>query len=205
VSPYLAKCGDALRCIRVQRVLAAISVGLCEFLLGFVLASPFWLVGFVPVHHYASLAVQIGTLASYSLILAVIPLLQLLHHSPGSQAAITTAVGWQSLCVRWFCVEDDRGSALSRFFTLRFVRDLVFLIAFIAICWTGVLGWKSFKPSGVWSQRIWLFVVFGELFAMQEFYRNGGKHVGRVDQTKLMRLFPAQFDVSRCLQGLYNG
>jgi len=166
--PYLAF-------TRAQRVPAAISVGLCEFLLGFVFASPFWLVGLVPVHQYASLAVQLGTLASYGLILASIPFLQLLHHSPGSQAAIATAVGWQSLCVRWFCVEDDRRSTLSHFFTSRLVRDVVFLLAFVAICWTGVLGWKSFRSSGVWSQRVWLLIVFGELFAMQEFYRNGGK------------------------------
>ena len=159
-------------------VIAAISVGLCEFLLGFILASPFWLVGVVPVHHYASLAVQLGTLASYGLILAAIPFLQLLHRSSGSQAAIATALGWQSLCVRWFCVEDDRRSKLSLFFTFRPVRDVVFLVAFVAIGWTGVLGWKSFRSSGVWLQRFWLLIVFGQLFAIQEFYRNGGG-VGR--------------------------
>jgi hypothetical protein len=176
VSPYLVNCGSVSSFTRAQRVFVAISVGLCEFLLGFVLASPFWLMGLVPVHHYASLAVQLGTLASYALIFAAIPFLQRLHHSPGSQAAITTALGWQSLCVRWFCVEDDRRSTLSLFFTIRLVRDLAFFMAFIAICWTGMLGWKSFRSSGVWSQRSWLLVVFGELFAMQEFYRNGGGH-----------------------------
>ena len=177
MSPHLTNCGDVLPFTQAQRVLSAISVGLCEFLLGFVLASPFWLMGLVPVHHYASLAVQLGTLASYGLMLAAIPFLQLLSHSPGSQAAIATAVSWQSLCVRWFCVEDDRRSTLGQFFTFRLVRDLVFLVAFIAICWTAVLGWKSFRSSGVWAQRLWLLVVFGELFAMQEFYRNGGEHV----------------------------
>ena len=177
MSPCYAIVAIFLPFTRAQRVLAAISVGLCEFLLGFVLASPFWLVGLVPVHHYASLAVQLGTLASYGLILTAIPFLQLLHRSPGSQAAITTALGWQSLCVRWFCVEDDRRSKLSLFFTFRLVRDVVFLVAFAAICWTGVLGWKAFRSSGVWSQRSWLFIVFGELFAIQEFYRNGGERV----------------------------
>lgn len=175
---------------RAQRVLAAISVGLCEFLLGFILASPFWLMGLVPVHHYASLAVQLGTLASYGLILSSIPFLRLLHHSPGSQAAIATAVAWQSLCVRWFCVEDDPRSTLSHFFTSRLVRDAVFFLAFIVIFWTGALGWKSFRSSGVWTQRFWLLIVFGELFAMQEFYRNGGGHVRSPHKRKLISMFP---------------
>jgi hypothetical protein len=61
------------------------------------------------------------------------------------------------------------------FFTSPLVCDAVFLLAFNAICWTGALGWKAFRSSGVRSQRFWLLIVFGELFAMQEFYRNGGK------------------------------
>jgi len=98
---------------RAQRVPAAISVGLCEFLLGFVFASPFWLVGLVPVHQYVSLALQLGTLASYGLVLASIPFLQLLHHSPDSQAGIATAVGWQSLCACVGSVSKTTGGARS--------------------------------------------------------------------------------------------
>lgn len=195
MSSHLKSCGEFYPLSELNCVLAAISVGLCEFLLGFVLAGPFWLVGLVPAHHYASLAVQLGSLASYGLILAAIPFLRLLHHSPGSQAAIVTALGWQSLCVRWFCVEDDRQSKLSLVFTSRLVRDVVFLVAFIAICWTSVLGWKSFRSSGVWAQRFWLLVVFGELFAVQEFYRNAGEHVDPTIKRTSCQNFPTQFDV----------
>ena len=41
---------------------------------GFVLATrPFWLIVLVPVHHYASFAVQLGTFTFYAPIIAAIP------------------------------------------------------------------------------------------------------------------------------------
>lgn len=152
-----------------------ISTGLVMFLGGFILTAPFWALNFVPRHAYPSVAIQLGTVAAYFLVLVVpIPVWRALRKRfPGCLAAIVTVISWEVLVIRWFCVEDDRTSHLSRFFLVPIVRNLVFILATVMIIYAGTLAWSSSRASGSWPPRLWIAAVLAELFVVQEFYRNG--------------------------------
>jgi hypothetical protein len=153
-----------------------ISTGLIMFLGGFLLAAPLWAVNLVPRGTYPSVAIQIGTIVAYFVILVVpLPLWRTLRRFPGCQAAIITVISWEVLVVRWFCVEDDRASHLSVFLQVPFVRNVAFLLATSLVVYAGTLAWSSSRASGSWPPRLWIVAVLGELFALQEFYRNGGE------------------------------
>ena len=146
------------------------------FLGGFLLAAPFWMVNLVPPGAYPSVSIQLGTIAAYFIVLVIpLPLWRILRHFPGCQAAIITVLSWEILVIRWLCVEDDRSSRLSMFLLVPFVRNLAFLLATLLVIYAGILAWSSSRASGSWPPRLWVVAVLGELFALQEFYRNGGE------------------------------
>jgi hypothetical protein len=153
-----------------------ISTGLVMFLGGFILAGPFWIVSLVPQGTYPSVAIQLGTVAAYIIVLVLpLPLWKLLRRFPGCLAAIMTIIAWEVLVIRWLCVEDDKASRMGIFLCLSLVRNLCFLLATGLIIYAGVLVWHSSRTSGTWQPRLWIIVVLGELFVLQEFYRNGGE------------------------------
>lgn len=157
-------------------MVTVISTGGVMFLGGFLLAAPLWAVNLVPQGAYPSVAIQSGTLAAYFVVLIVpLPLWKLLRRFPGCQAAIITIIAWEVLVIRWFCVEDDRASRMSKFLCFSLVRNFAFLVSTGLVVYAGVLAWRSSRASGLWPPRLWVVAVLGELFALQEFYRNGGK------------------------------
>lgn len=145
------------------------------FLGGFILTAPLWVVGLVPPGSYPSIAIQLGTLAAYGLVLVLpIPLWKILRRFPGCQAAIITLIAWEVLVIRWFCVEDDRTSRMSKFLCVPLIRNIAFLGSMCMIVYAGTLAWHSARNAGTWPQRLWIVAVLVELFILQEFYRNGG-------------------------------
>ncbi|KAG8751036.1 hypothetical protein FRC14_008186 [Serendipita sp. 396] len=151
-----------------------ISTGLCMFLGGFILTAPLWVVNLVPEGAYPTTAIQLGTVTAYVLVLLVpLPLFRHLRRFPGCHAAIVTLLAWEVLVIRWFCVEDDRTSRMSTFLCLPLVRTLAFLGSAVALVYAGTLAWMSSRSSGSWPPRLWVIAVLGELFVLQEFYRNG--------------------------------
>ncbi|PVG04117.1 hypothetical protein CPB86DRAFT_202490 [Serendipita vermifera] len=158
-----------------------ISTGMLMFLGGFLLAAPLWALNFIPKHAYASIAIQLGTLTSYlfAVLLLPFPLISpksiLRRKFPGCQAAMITLLAWEILVIRWFCVEDDRTSTMSRFLCEPVVRGLLFLVAGVMIVWAGVLTYRSWRAGGAWPPRLAILGVLGEIFVLQEFYRNGGR------------------------------
>ena len=149
------------------------------FLGGFILTAPIWALNLVPSGSYPSVAIQIGTIVAYFLVLVVpLPVWRPLRKRfPGCLAAIITVLSWEILVIRWFCVEDDRTSHLSRFFLLPLVRNLAFILATGMVIYAGTLAWSSSRASGSWPPRLWIVAVLGELFVIQEFYRNGGEFI----------------------------
>lgn len=147
------------------------------FLGGFILTAPFWAINLVPKGAYPSVSIQLGTLAAYFLVLVVpLPVWRTLRKRfPGCLAAIITIVSWEIMVIRWFCVEDDRTSKLSTFLLLPLVRNVAFILSTGLIVYAGTLAWSSSRASGSWPPRLWIVAVLGELFVVQEFYRNGGQ------------------------------
>jgi hypothetical protein len=149
------------------------------FLGGFLLAAPLWAMNLVPKHAYASIAIQLGTLTAYLLVLILpLPLISpksiLRRKFPGCQAAMITLLAWEVLVIRWFCVEDDRASTMSKFLCQPLVRGGMFLGAGVMMVWAGVLTYRSWRAGGAWPPRLAILGVLGEIFVLQEFYRNGG-------------------------------
>lgn len=145
------------------------------FLGGFLLAAPLWAVNQIPPGAYPTVAIQLGTVAAYFIVLVVpVPLWRVLRRFPGCQAAIITVIAWEVLVIRWFCVEDDRSSGMSKFLVHPLVRNLAFLLSTALAIWAGALAWRSSRASGLWPPRLWVVAVLAELFVLQEFYRNGG-------------------------------
>lgn len=171
-----------------------VSTGMIMFLGGFLFAVPFWLLNLVPQGGYPSIAVQVGTVVAYVLVLiAPIPLWRLLRRFPGCQAAIITIIAWEVLVIRWFCVEDDRTSVMARFLCHAIVRNILFLGSLVMLVYGGTLAWQSSRGSGTWIQRIWIVAVLGEIFVLQEFYRNGGEDSGHRNEHLLIHR-TIQFD-----------
>lgn len=166
------------------------------FLGGFVLAGPFWIVSLVPHGAYPSVAIQLGTVAAYLVVLVLpLPLWKLLRRFPGCQAAIMTIIAWEVLVIRWLCVEDDKMSKMSRFLSYALVRNFCFLLSVGLIIYAGVLAWHSSRASGSWQPRLWILAVLGELFVLQEFYRNGGENTRPLCFYQPLKTNNSQFDV----------